>query len=166
MKKKSIVLLVLFTLFNLFIFYEALTPAVGSSEQSDTVAKIIVDIVEAFGEKLTEAQSQRLSHNVRKLIGHYGLFAIDGILGLTFFFSLDKNKKYEILFACLSGLSVAIIAELLQLFPEGRSCEVLDMLINFSGYLTGVLVTIIVGSIYLKAKKRRSRNGKQAEINS
>lgn len=165
MKKKSIILLVLFTLFNLFIFYEALTPAAGSTEQSNSVAKIIVEIVEVFGEKLTEAESQHLSHNVRKLIGHYGLFVIDGILGLSFFFSLSKNKRQELLFSCLTGLVAAIIAELLQLIPEGRSCEVLDMLINFSGYLTGVLLVIIVIKIYRKAKQRRNRNGKQNEVN-
>ena len=49
----------------------------------------------------------------------------------------------------IHGLFTAILDETVQLFVDGRSGEVLDVLIDFSG----VLVSVLIMTFFIKRKK-------------
>ena len=56
-----------------------------------------------------------------------------------------------IVFSSISGLFLAILTELIQSFVPGRSGEIIDVLIDLSGYLIGVIIVGVVTYI-LKIK--------------
>lgn len=91
---------------------------------------------------LSVAEEQQLHAKIRKAVGHFGLFMVDGLIGFLFYITL-KNLwlRYSLMFG--SGLVFATTAELLQLIPEGRYCCFSDMVINNSGYLAGTLIGLL-----------------------
>ncbi|HBE14760.1 MAG TPA: hypothetical protein DCY72_00720, partial [Ruminococcaceae bacterium] len=53
---------------------------------------------------------------------------------------------------------VAVIDEIIQLFPAGRSCQVSDMLLDFCGVaFAAVIVMLIIPAI--ENNRRKKRNG-------
>ncbi|MCH5172081.1 MAG: VanZ family protein [Erysipelotrichales bacterium] len=110
---------------------------------------------------LSHQEMNKLKGTVRKQIGHFGLFAIDGIIGFLFFMSLDLKKKNKIIFLISTGVIVAVVAELLQLIPKGRSCQFSDMLINFGGFITGAIASFVTLLIVKKVKNRKNKKGDQ-----
>ncbi len=64
-----------------------------------------------------------------------------------------KKRSRTLIISLPVGAAVCVIDELIQIFPEGRSCEVRDMLIDFSGILFSAL--IITGIISIKEKRRK-----------
>lgn len=104
---------------------------------------------------LTYQQIEQLKKNVRKILGHFSLFAVDGIIGLLFFASLDLKKKDKAIIVICTGLLIAVVAELLQLIPEGRSCQFSDMVINSSGFLMGIALSLIFFKIKSRIEQRR-----------
>jgi VanZ family protein len=59
-------------------------------------------------------------------------------------------------------LAVPVIDETLQYFSPGRSPQVRDVLIDFSGCITGLIFTALVFAIikFVKAKKSKAIDSK------
>ncbi len=120
---------------------------------SNISATYELDILKAS--TLTGQDRENLSQGVRKKIGHFGLFAIDGIIGFLYFNSLRLSKKKRNIMMFTIGGGLAITAELLQLIPAGRSCQVSDMIINMSGFYAGLVISLIVLFIIKKIKNKK-----------
>lgn len=126
MKNKKIFLL--FCLWACFIFSNSLTPAIESDHISNGITyqiytflnlNIDFDIFHVF---------------IRKL-AHFIEYA-----GLGFFagFSFDKEKRKTAILLCIL---VACCDETIQLFVEGRSGQISDVLLDSFGSLVGVYFT-------------------------
>jgi len=117
-------------------------PADISSEKSGAVLLILNKLL--FGGKavLTE-------HIVRKL-AHFAEYTIAGILGMLFF----RNLGFPVL-SLFSGLLVALTDETIQLFVPGRSGQITDVWLDFSGILAGSAVYFILSAAaaYLNTKR-------------
>ena len=79
--------------------------------------------------------------NIRKL-AHFGQFAV-----LGFFMTITTrlwlgNLKPRIFMLLFFGLAVAVSDEFLQLFSEGRSALVQDVVLDFFGFVSGMLFYI------------------------
>lgn len=120
---------------------------------SNMSATYEIDILKAS--QLTGQDRENLSRDVRKTIGHFGLFALDGIVGFLYFNSLMLSKKKRNIMMFSIGAGLAITAELLQLIPAGRSCQITDMLINVLGFYAGLAVSLIVLFIIKKIKSKK-----------
>lgn len=143
MKKKKYIFLTIYLLLILIIFISSLRNSDASTNDSNFIVDIVIFIISIFKEEST-IDVDLVSLIVRKLVGHFGSFCLCGIFG-SFTFELFINKKANsIIFNILSGITIAVIAELLQLIPEGRSCQITDMLIDMSGYLFGFFINIII----------------------
>jgi len=94
---------------------------------------------------------------VRKALGHFSLFFVNGIFGfLTFYLFLKDNKLIKVIIASLSvGLFVASLSELIQRFIPGRAGTFTDVLINFSGYLVATLILLLITHLVLKRKAKK-----------
>ena len=81
---------------------------------------------------------------IRKQIGHAGLFVMLGVLGVFAFFNLFKKSPYNLVITLISGLTVAGISEICQLpvFSEARGASLLDIIIDFSGYAVGIALAV------------------------
>lgn len=95
---------------------------------------------------------------IRKAVGHFLLFFVDGVFGFwTFYLFLkDKNKRLSltILFSLGVGLFFAGLSEFIQLLVPGRAGLFLDVVIDFSGYLVATLVLALI--IFIEKKRRQA----------
>ena len=134
---------------NVFIIVNACIPGPQSSEESKWIVEPVANAINAIKEDtINSSNYDNFSSFMRKFVGHFSLFGLSGVL-TTFsfkFFYYDKYQKYPlfIVFSSISGLFLAILTELIQSFVPGRSGEMVDVLIDVSGYLIGVLVIGIV----------------------
>lgn len=102
---------------------------------------------------LTEAEQLKLHAALRKVLGHFSLFLVDGIVGFMFCITIENKKlRYILMFAF--GVFFATTAEVLQLIPKGRVFALRDIIINNSGYLIGTLLSLLVYWIINKIRKR------------
>lgn len=137
----------LFFIITCFIFFNSSRDAALSTEQSSRLVNAVKNTIEYFGGK---PNTDAVTFGVRKA-AHFIEFATHaGCLGLFFMFVAEEffDKIIYILFA---GLLTACIDEFIQLFPAGRSSQVSDVFVDFSGTVTAVLICIF---IYIIMNKR------------
>jgi uncharacterized protein YjdB/VanZ family protein len=82
----------------------------------------------------------------RKAVGHFLLFGVNGAFGYWTFY-LWMNPKKQPWYVGLSlgvGLFASITSELLQSITPQRTSTILDMVLNFTGYVS---VTIILWTV-------------------
>ncbi|MBR3963567.1 MAG: VanZ family protein [Oscillospiraceae bacterium] len=78
------------------------------------------------------------------LIGNYALFIPMGIVWPSVFKELNSHLK-----VLLAGFGFSMIIEILQLPFFERTSDIDDLILNFSGYLTGYLIYLL----FIKIKK-------------
>ncbi|MDR0934982.1 MAG: VanZ family protein [Erysipelotrichaceae bacterium] len=159
------ILLTIFITLNLFIVFESCLPAGESSSQSNLVVDISKDIINFFRpDTITNSNIDALAMAVRKVIGHFLLFALNGLIGFFTFISLFKNKKWwlSIIINLIIGLSVAILTEIIQIFTPGRAGLISDVLLDYSGYLLPLLIGYsVILIIRLTKRKKQSIDDNQ-----
>lgn len=93
---------------------------------------------------------------ILRKMAHFGIFAVEGFLtGTSLVNALGYGWGMGTAFGGCALMAVA--NEIHQMFSEGRSCEVRDMLIDSGGALTGVLVAALVSVIFRAAFGKRHR---------
>ncbi len=139
---KTIILWCLTILWMIFIFCLSAQPATQSDELSKTVTKVIIETVDKVVDIKTDDRPiidlvKQFNHIVRKY-AHGGVYFV---LGLLLVGALRQNNiKGFRLFASSLLLCViyAISDEVHQLFVPGRGAQVMDVLIDSMGAITGV----------------------------
>lgn len=133
---------VLFTCFTiatiLFIFSNSMEIAQVSSGKSAAVTEFLNKILRklGFGLQLTE-------HRVRKL-AHFTEYAMLGFWLMLTLRVYTRRILTHIFFPLFMGLFIPVADETLQLFVSGRSGEVKDVLIDFSGVLVGLFCALFL----------------------
>lgn len=153
MKVCKIVFSIIYILLIVFCFFNSLQSANVSSEMSGGITNYIVIFIEKI------LSNDNLDYNiihkvVRKVIGHYLYHVVVGVIGIIVYLLFLNNNKKAFIVAIIVSLMLSIISELLQLFAEGRSFSAVDILINYSGFLTGIVFFEIV----CKIKKQKKQN--------
>ena len=117
----------------LFIFHNSLQTGAVSSARSQAVTAIVNGVLGKFGiGPLTE-------HVIRKL-AHFSEFLLEGFLLMLCLRVYTRRFVRHMSWPVLGGLITALTDETIQLFSEGRSSQVTDVWLDFSGVLTGILV--------------------------
>ena len=145
----TIITILLALLINAYIIMHSCLDAASSSEASkgviDTTEEIINNIKPGT---INESNYSDFATFIRKAFGHFGLFSISGFLtSLAVFLVLYpfKSKYYmPIILSLEFGLLMGLITETIQLGVDGRSGELTDVLIDFSGYLLGFLLIFLI----------------------
>lgn len=119
-----------------FIWGNSLESLADSANKSSRVLKAIAFILEPlFG------KDNVTDHLVRK-IAHFVEFFWLG-MNSALLIAVRKRINLQSMLNCLFfGLSVAVIDETLQLF-SGRGSQVKDILLDFSGVFSGIVLVII-----------------------
>ena len=154
------ILLALAIAINVFIIVNACIPGAQSSKESSWIVEPVANVINSIKEDTINASNyDSFSSFIRKFVGHFSLFGLSGVLTtLSFkFFYFDKTNKFPlfIIFSSISGLFYAILSELIQLFVPGRSGEVLDVLIDLSGYFIGLLLIVLIVFIIKKKSNQK-----------
>lgn len=114
------------------------------------------------------------SEFIRKSIGHFLLFFVDGVLTYLFLYELNKDVNYKrkkywhhIVLAVIFGVLFAGLSELIQYFVPTRYGSFMDIGVDSLGYILGVAITVLV--IYLihchQNKKKLETSKEGEEIN-
>ena len=99
---------------------------------------------------------------IRKALGHFMLFAIDGVLiffSIYMFVKDNEKMKLWIISLISVGISVLVAAcsELFQFIPKDRGPSIVDVGIDSLGALIGILIVFMVISIIKNIQKRRRK---------
>lgn len=124
--QKNKISLLLVILWMIFIFVMSSFDATSSSNQSNFIVDIITSIINIKDTGL-------LSLIIRKL-AHFTEYFILGILVINFITRYDK----KIIIAILLCIIYATSDEIHQIFVPGRSCQIIDIMIDSLGSIMGI----------------------------
>ena len=134
------------------IFSRSAMSAEASTEESNPFVEGINAFLSSIGLSLTVTEKF-----VRKLAHFTEYAALGALLSVTV--SLYISKRLRVFLTTLAiGLGIAVCDELIQLFPSGRSCEVKDMLIDFSGVAFAALIIQGIWSLILRHRRKKEGN--------
>lgn len=123
---KNKISIILVILWMIFIFIMSSFDATSSSNQSNFIVDIITSIINIKDIGL-------LSLIIRKL-AHFIEYFILGILVINFITRYDK----KIIIAILLCIIYATSDEIHQIFVPGRSCQIIDIMIDSLGSIMGI----------------------------
>ena len=123
---KNKISLLLVILWMIFIFVMSSFDATSSSNQSNFIVDIITSIININDIGL-------LSLIIRKL-AHFIEYFILGVLVINFITRYDK----KIIIAILLCIIYATSDEIHQIFVPGRSCQIIDIMIDSLGSIMGI----------------------------
>ena len=137
-KKISTALLLLAILAALaFIWGNSLDSAVESAAKSGRVGELLRPLLE-----LVVGQGGVTDHLVRKL-AHFAEYAVLGAL-LLLLTAVGFRVRLQTVVNCLFFLMAAALTdETIQMFSDGRSSQLTDVWLDFSGAMAGILVGLI-----------------------
>ena len=159
----TIIICVLAIAINAYIIVHSCLDAAQSTKAASGVVEVTEEVVNTVSPgTITPENHDSFVVFVRKAFGHFGLFAISGLLSpLAVFLSLNPLKwsRYWILIVIsLSfGLLMGILTETIQLSVPGRSGEFKDVLIDFSGYVVGFLIILLILFLVIRNQNKKHR---------
>ena len=91
-------------------------------------------------------------------IAHFVLYTLLGAFVMAAMLNTKIEKTaIKVVICAATGLAYSISDEIHQLFVEGRSGEVRDVLLDFSGVLSGVVITLVLCKIFQIIAKNRKK---------
>ena len=157
----TIIICVLAIAINAYIIVHSCLDAQESTKAASGVVEVTEEVVNTVSPgTITPENHDSFVTFVRKAFGHFGLFAISGLLSpLAIYLSLNPFKwsRYWILIVIsLSfGLAMGVLTETIQLSVPGRSGEFKDVLIDFSGYVLGFLIILLILFLIIHHQNKR-----------
>lgn len=130
----------------IFIFHNSLQPGVVSEVRSEETTGFLRKILGVIMARFLEDD-----HYVRKL-AHVFEFAVFGavtMINMKVYGIMVKARYY---FGLMLGLLVAIIDETIQLFVPGRAGMVMDVIIDFCGFMLGFFICLMLLLWYNKSQ--------------
>ncbi len=118
-----------------------------SSKMSGVIIETAIKLMEPEFDSLSEEQQEALIASfqfvVRKL-AHFSIFAILGLLSFISIGTYRISMFAKFFFSSLISLLYSISDEYHQLYIDGRSSELRDILIDFCGSLIAILFIMII----------------------
>ncbi len=149
---KYYIYLSLVVMWMILVFSFSAQVSVESDNTSSHIVDFAVIIINKTGYILNQQHIDVITFIVRKL-AHFSLYALGGFL-IVNYISVTKIKKY-FLYSVIIGISYATTDEIHQLFVEGRSCELRDVIIDSLGILFGCSLFYIMNRIIMKCVNKR-----------
>lgn len=128
MNGKKLFNIIILILWMILIFTMSSFNAAESGEQSGMIVNFINHIIHVDNIKL-------LSLIIRKL-AHFTEYLILGILVANVFYKCNKRLLLTIIICIIYAVS----DEIHQIFVPGRSCQLLDVIIDSLGSITGIFI--------------------------
>ena len=153
MKKYEILKWIIFGIavaINIFIIVNSFITGEASAKESNRIAHETADVINTIKpETITEKNFDKFAFNIRKLVGHYGLFVVSGIFSTWAIYLFLKETKagyfaFQLAITFGLGLFLAFFTEFVQIFVADRTGAIKDVGIDFAGYFTGVLPVFLI----------------------
>ncbi len=144
-KRRFLLFLISLILWTSLILLFSFSTGTQSTEQSNFVSNIILKILDLADITLSDLMINELHLWVRKLIGHFGMFLVDGFLAyFALFFGVKKKTIHLFLLTVGFGIFVAAFSEVAQLFTPDRAGLFLDVVIDLIGFSIGSLAALFL----------------------
>lgn len=153
--KKSLLIFFIFLTFFVMtaIFFFSSQNAASSSKTSGSVVRIILSIFVRGFEDMTAKEQRVLIVKWASFIRKAAHFTEFAALGFSFTTSLILRRSDNLYIkSTVFGVLYAAFDEMHQLFSVGRACSVFDMMIDTSGYITGLIVSALILYIFRRRK--------------
>ena len=140
---------ILVALLLIFIWGNSCMTGESSGRFSAWVGAILSTVFPFF-----DPESQ-IGHFILRKIGHFSEFAALGLC-LSWLYGMLMQKKWLMWsLPLISGIAAAAIDETIQIFTPGRHSSIVDVCIDSSGALTGILVLHLCWLILRRLHKTR-----------
>lgn len=152
-KLKKILSLVLLITWMITIFVFSHQQGTGSSRTSEKVSEFIVNVCD-IREQLSNEEKNELIGIINPIIrkvAHLTIYTIGGFL-LINLIHIQKDRK-EIFYSGIVGVLYAITDEIHQLFIEGRSGRIEDIIIDSIGIFLGIYIFLFIKEIVRRNKE-------------
>lgn len=146
MKKRTVIFSVLTVLWCAVIFLFSAQNADESTDLSDGFIYTICDAIVPEFDDYTEAERQQLVSDLAFGVRKTAHFTVYAVLGALVFQAFCLIRKKPLRSVCSVGFAFlyACSDEFHQTFVEGRSGQFTDVLIDTSGALLAVLVSLLI----------------------
>ena len=145
-----IVFLILIIINSLIIFGFSSQNGEESGSLSKTVITKIADILNVKEE--SRARFIDLGEKVIRKLAHFSIYTSLGIWSFLFIYTFNLKIKYQVAITTIWGFLYTSTDEFHQMFVGGRSPQILDILIDSLGSLTGIFLIF-----YLKRIRERKK---------
>ena len=111
-----------------------------------------------------DVYKRQVQEGVIRKIGHFAEFAVLGFLLMLCVRIYTKKYLQNIFIPLFGSLAAGVTDEMIQLTSSGRSSEVRDVVIDFSGAVLGIIICILCVILYNRVSynKKRGRRGSGA----
>lgn len=137
---KKIIYLLLSLLIIAFIFANSMMDATDSNSESRFLTVFVQNVLNWLGFHVPIGQ---LHHAIRKC-AHFTEYALEAFFVAKTLTAFRVRRQTWLAYALLIGLLTAVIDENIQLYSIGRSGQVTDVLLDFSGTIVGVVMAMLI----------------------
>lgn len=135
--------------------------AAESSETSGNLIDRVTSVIYPKFKELSEVEQEKivssLQNTVRKS-AHFSVYCLMGILSFLTFISYENIKfPIRVGISALICFVYALSDEIHQIFIPGRSGEVRDVSIDFSGAVLGIIIMLLFSKIIKPLKHFRGK---------
>ena len=120
-----------------FIFSNSMKIASVSTVSSSRVLTLLQAALRRLGHP---ALAQRLTDHIVRKLAHFCEYALEGFLLTLCLRVYTRHFFVHISWPILGGLLTALTDETIQMFSDGRSSQLTDVWLDFSGAMAGILV--------------------------
>lgn len=152
MKKNIIRIILIVMLIETFYIIFGFSNQNGeeSSGISSQITERITSNIKSIQEKPANDKKitiHRIETIIRK-IAHFSIYTVVGILLMSLMATYNLSNKTRAIVSETIGVVYASTDELHQLFIQGRSAQITDVMIDSMGVLLGILLTTLVIKLY------------------
>lgn len=153
-----ITMLILLGLTFISIFNFSNQDGKASSGLSKKVARKIVEVF-PYTKNLSEKTKNKIVEKTQPIIrkgAHLSIYTLVGIFIMSFISTYKIHLKYKFLISILVGLIYASSDEIHQSFIPGRTASIIDVGIDTSGVLIGIMLVLIIISVYKSLTEKKA----------
>lgn len=140
-----------------FVWGNSLVPGEGSGNLSLEVTHLIQGVLSTVG-----LPYEWVTNFLVRKAAHFTEYMVLGIVAMQAFRPHRSSSAARLLATALFLVLIPSLDETIQLFVSGRAGQVTDVLIDCSGALTGVLLTLLASFIWRRAHNKRQPNADSA----
>ena len=154
------ILLLLATFATIFHFSSQI------GEESDEVSKgLLSKLIDIFPytKDLSDVTKEKLieyGNPIIRKLAHFSIYALVGVWIMSFMSTFKTRLYKKWIVSMIVGIGYAIFDEYHQSFVSGRAPSIMDVWIDSLGVLAGILVVLIIISIYRALKSDKEVEGK------
>ncbi len=122
----------------------------SSSSLSKTVVRKIIDKF-PYTKNISKVEKEKIVEHAQPIIrklAHFTMYTLVGMFIMSFISTYKIHLKYKFLISILVGLIYSITDEIHQSFVPGRSPSPIDIMIDTSGVIFGIMIILIIISVF------------------